>query len=103
MAGRAPLRIALLAAGALAVAGGLFVGACGSNKGTPGFADASLGVDGGAGADVVAVDMAAVDAPTLNFEGGLSTEGGSNTPIPTTCAESITRHSYVGCDYWPTV
>jgi hypothetical protein len=28
---------------------------------------------------------------------------GSTTPIPTTCAESLTRNSYIGCDYWPTV
>lgn len=24
-------------------------------------------------------------------------------PIPTTCADSVMRNSYIGCDYWPTV
>jgi hypothetical protein len=28
---------------------------------------------------------------------------GTQSPIPTTCAESISRNSYIGCDYWPTV
>ena len=25
------------------------------------------------------------------------------SPIPTTCADSVSRNSYIGCDYWPTV
>ena len=40
-------------------------------------------------------------------DGGVSSSGGSSggssSPIPTTCADSITRNSYIGCDYWPTV
>jgi hypothetical protein len=28
---------------------------------------------------------------------------GTQSPIPTTCADSIARNSYIGCDYWPTV
>ena len=28
---------------------------------------------------------------------------GTQSPIPTTCSDSIARNSYIGCDYWPTV
>ena len=31
--------------------------------------------------------------------GGMGTQG----PIPTTCADSVSRNSYIGCDYWPSV
>lgn len=33
----------------------------------------------------------------------LSPESGSTAPIPKTCEESEYSHSYIGCDYWPTV
>ncbi len=82
------------------------VQACGSSN-------SSAPPDSGAGP----VSDASVDTGTSSSDagtGGDSTTcivcgggdgGGTGTqgPIPATCADSIARNSYIGCDYWPTV
>ncbi len=91
-------------------AGVMTVQACGSSANNAGTAnpdagtatrDASLdtssgGEDGGAGGG---------DSSTCIVCGGGDGGGGtgSQSPIPTTCADSVSRNSYIGCDYWPTV
>ncbi len=72
------------------------IAACGGGgNGTP---DAS--VDGG-------LDSTLQDAASdqgLSFgDVTLSTDTGTTSPIPTTCADSQNQGSYIGCDYWPTV
>jgi hypothetical protein len=79
--------------------------ACGSSSGG-GFAPDGGGalVDGSL--DTGAVDgSAGGDSSTCIVCGGGDggTPPGTQSPIPTTCAESIARNSYIGCDYWPTV
>jgi hypothetical protein len=80
----------------------VIVGACGSNR-TTGFADAGGGGDG------------SVEASSGSDSGGGSSSSGGSLfdgalgdaePAggdPTTCAEAAMGHTYIGCDYWPTV
>lgn len=90
--------------------GGAFIGACGGSGGGT--------ADGGDGGGMTRDTSMSTDAPPpvdrtmatdvadsgLNFgDQHVSTDGAVASPIPTTCAESISRHSYIGCDYWPTV
>ncbi len=74
--------------------------ACGGdNQGTQ---DASV-IDTGV-ADNTVVDAAPPQDSGISFaDVSLSLDSGTTSPIPTTCSESITRDSYIGCDYWPTV
>ncbi len=83
--------------------------ACGSKSSNEGFTpDAGTGnpaVDATVpqGDDDSGSKPVADSAPAL-IDAQLSSEGGgSTTPIPTTCAESLQRDSYIGCDYWPTI
>ncbi|HEY3822529.1 MAG TPA: IgGFc-binding protein [Polyangiaceae bacterium] len=92
----------------LAVATGAVVAlqACGS-KGTS-FSPSLDGgaTDGSSGADVTAQDGGSSGGEAgciICGDGGGSSSGGSTSPIPATCADSVSRNSYIGCDYWPTV
>src|SRR4051812_22854756 len=91
-----------LFAGAFAASAGLFL-ACGSDSGgNSGFGgDAAVGADGGDA--TVQPDGPADDGGIMFGDAMVNGDQGSTSPIPKTCAESETRHSYIGCDYWPTV
>jgi hypothetical protein len=96
----------------MTIAGGLAVlaaAACGSSSkggfqgsGFPdsGGTDATTGEDGGGGEG---------GDSSMPSEGGICLTCGDGSmmgtqgPIPTTCADSVMRNSYIGCDYWPTV
>ena len=75
-------------------------GACGSSKkGFNGFTDdggisESGGSSGGGGSGS--------SSGSLFGEGGGGGDSGDYTD-PTTCAEAESSHSYIGCDYWPTM
>jgi hypothetical protein len=62
-----------------------------------------------AGHDVTVTDSAPAEAAPdeasciVCGEGGGSSSGSVSAPIPTTCADALSRNSYIGCDYWPTV
>lgn len=89
--------------GTLAVAAGFF-SACGSSSGNSfsGPPDGSAGTDGDV--DASTGDGSAFTDGSINFgDSQLGGDQGSTSPIPTTCADSEGRHSYIGCDYWPTV
>ncbi len=66
------------------------------------------GFGGDAGHDARASD-AATDAPDDAMKdsgpilGADASDAGQTNQDPTTCAEAATSHSYVGCDFWPTV
>ena len=93
------------------LAGGLATQACGSKSGN------SFGQDDGGfppvegGADATTKDSGSsggeggVDEASCIVcgDGGGSSSGGTASPIPATCADSVSRNSYIGCDYWPTV
>ena len=80
---------------------GLIV-ACGSNDKTSGF---DTPQDTGDSGPVGIVDEAG-NVIGLGGEGGTAGDGGlptGETRDPKDCNEAKTSHSYVGCDYWPTV
>ncbi len=90
--------ITLMTAGALAAASGCSAGGNSGGGGPKGQGNAT----GSAG------------APPLNIGGnngiGSSLNVGGDTPgetddggVPTTCAAANDLHSYVGCDFWPTI
>jgi hypothetical protein len=65
-------------------------------------AGASTGLDAGVGTNFGGGDA----APTLvgiSATGDASTTAPTTTADPQTCAEAAQAHTYVGCDYWPTV
>ena len=100
---RARIGLGMMVAGGIAVTA---MQACGSSNPSGFSADAGQG-NMDAGADVTTGDGGG--------GGDGSTEGstcivcgdgsmmGTQGPIPTTCADSVSRNSYIGCDYWPTV
>jgi hypothetical protein len=73
------------------VAGCAVLAACGSGA-TPGFSGPDAGHDGD-------LDGKASDGPVFVRDAGKD----SGESDPTTCAEAASIHSYVGCDFWPTV
>ncbi len=75
------------------------VAACGD--GGSGKPDGGV-VDSGP-ADNTVVDTGPQDSGLSFGDVTLSLDTGTSSPIPTTCAESVARDSYIGCDYWPTV
>jgi hypothetical protein len=100
---RARMGLGIVLGVGLASAG--LVQACGSStsKGA-GFAPLDAGQsdattdDGGPG------DGSSPDAGCiLCAQDGGPPMGGTISPIPKTCTESVQRNSYIGCDYWPTV
>jgi len=48
------------------------------------------------------MEMVVTDAG-IQYDVMLSDDIGMASPIPQTCDESKFKHSYIGCDYWPTV
>jgi hypothetical protein len=106
---RRSLRFGLFAVGFVALGSMSLLGsACGSGGSNNGF-DSGAGQpetsSQDAGADgTTQKDTGVSDTPMIGFgDQMISTDGAMATPIPTTCADSISRHSYIGCDYWPTV
>lgn len=104
--GTARGRIALAGLAAL-VAGVVAVGSpgCGSSS-NPGFSvdsgvssGSDSSIDTGAGSDTGTGDDSGSCLVCGDSGGMMGTQG----PIPTTCADSVARNSYIGCDYWPTV
>jgi hypothetical protein len=102
---RSPIRLAsplfALALSALAIAACSAngdVGAQHSNGGAGGSAGSagSGGDDGGAG--FAGAGGGSLDASTDGSGGG-----GQIIPDPTTCQEAANGHTYLGCDFWPTV
>jgi hypothetical protein len=73
------------------VLGAALAASCGSNTSGNGFGD-----DGGHG------DGGLIGDDSNVFGDGSSGEGGY-TGDPKTCSEAASSHSYIGCDYWPTV
>lgn len=74
------------------------IAACSATKdqGTPEVPlDGSVG-DGG-GLDVGTLDVAGFDVD------GIPDSGDVVIPDPTTCTQAAASHTYVGCDFWPTV
>ena len=59
----------------------------------------TTGQEGGSGSSSGGGDAGCI----ICGDGGGSSSGGTQSPIPTTCADSVSRNSYIGCDYWPTV
>jgi hypothetical protein len=96
----------LVATSAVTLAG--FVQACGSSSNGGGF-DSGGTPDSGTTVDVhvdrtMPGDTGMVSDTTIHFpDTQVTTDGAVSGPIPTTCTDSIARHSYIGCDYWPTV
>src|SRR5437868_6302210 len=89
------------------VAYGLLLGACfgcsaGGSKGSttnPGTGG-SLSLGGSPSAGTPSFSG---DGPSL---GGLSTGGDApqgEDDIPTDCTQAMTKRTYIGCDFWPTV
>ncbi len=76
----------------------VLVGCGGDDSGVP---DAS-GNDAGQ-KDATIQDTGSTDSGITFGDVTLSTDTGTTSPIPTTCGESQTQGSYIGCDYWPTV
>src|SRR5215472_15501484 len=72
----------------------LALGAGCATAGEPGLS--SPGDDGGDGRDGGSPAFGDDGSPSFGDAGG---SGGD----PRTCAEAEAAHSYVGCDYWPTV
>jgi hypothetical protein len=84
----------------LGVACAVIVGACGGgNKAEPGFA--GDGGNGGGASSGGSSGSGGSSSGSLVGDGGADEAGA--TGDPTTCAEATTSHSYIGCDYWPTV
>lgn len=95
--------VVVLAGSGLAVVASVAIQACGSSKASFATLDAGKTVD--ASLDVTTVDAGA-DSPACivcGQDGGGSSSGGTVAPIPATCADSVSRNSYIGCDYWPSV
>src|SRR5579883_2591653 len=93
-------------AGVASASMGFFM-ACGSSSGGGGFTPGDGGgpVDATGGGDTsMSPDGGSGDDSGIDFgDAHLTPDQGSQSPIPTTCTESESRHSYIGCDYWPTV
>jgi hypothetical protein len=103
------LRPGIAGAFASCLAGGALVQACGSSSagGSPDGGEAGPSVDGGArdaSGDGISRPETGLREGGITFgDAQITVDGADISPIPTTCADSIARHSYIGCDYWPTV
>jgi hypothetical protein len=79
----------------------VIVGACGGGNKEGGFANDGGGNDGTSSSSGGSSGGSGSSSGSLVGDGA-ATEAGL-TGDPTTCAEATTSHSYIGCDYWPTV
>ncbi len=81
-------------------------GGAGSDAGNATSSGGGFGSGGdGSGSGVTVLPPASGEAPSLltgdaSFDAYATT---TTTGDPTTCAEAAQAHTYVGCDYWPTV
>jgi hypothetical protein len=86
------------------------VAACGSTKNN-GFDSSSSGggssggSSGGSGSGSSSGNTGSSSGTGFNTDGGFGDDGGPVTSggDPTTCAQAAMGHTYIGCDYWPTV
>ncbi|MGZ3451706.1 MAG: IgGFc-binding protein [Polyangiales bacterium] len=74
--------------------------ACGSAESSHPGDGPSLGVD--ASTDTSGADTGMSSGFEAGVDGGVA-EGGGLLGEPKTCEEAAAGHSYIGCDYWPTV
>jgi hypothetical protein len=89
---------------------GIVVASCGSTK-TSGFGSSSGsgsgssgGSSGGSGSGSSSGVSGSSSGSGFNVDGGFGDGGQMVTGMdPTTCAEAAMGHTYIGCDYWPTV
>ena len=83
----------MLAAVLFGTSAAAFAGACSATGPQKQFPSSSSGGgQGGQGGD-----------PDLGFGGEMGKGGGPGVTVdPTTCEEAEKKHSYVGCDFWPT-
>jgi hypothetical protein len=78
-------------------------GACGGSNKDSGF---GTGADGGSSGGTSSGGhggSSGTGGSSGSLVGDGSTTEGGLTGDPTTCAGAATLHSYIGCDYWPTV
>jgi hypothetical protein len=93
------------------VGGSALASACGSSSATPGFSGPSDSGPGGSdGASVERDGSSSGGSSGSSSSGGILGGDGSlpdgpptGPADPTTCAEAAQSHSYVGCEFWPTV
>src|ERR1039458_9094246 len=101
---RARIGLGMMVAGGIAVTA---MQACGSSKNGAGFTpDGGSGTVDGGTAGTTGDDGGASDGSTESGTCIVCGDGsmmGAQGPTPTTCADSVSRNSYIGCDYWPTV
>ncbi|MEO8905992.1 MAG: IgGFc-binding protein [Polyangiaceae bacterium] len=83
----------------------LIIAGCGSHTtARPYESGAGATASGGTtGASQGGSSAALGGALTLLVDGGLGAGAATDTDDPQTCAEAAAEHSYVGCDFWPTV
>ncbi|MBK7400837.1 MAG: hypothetical protein IPJ34_32435 [Myxococcales bacterium] len=68
--------------------------ACSAGKDDP---QTNPALDGSLDGDATTLDVSGLDAD------GATDDAGPIIPDPTTCAQAAASHTYVGCDFWPTV
>jgi hypothetical protein len=77
-------------------------GACGSSPSSRG-SDGPAGTAGGGG-DGIGIDPTGGGGSAIGIAGGFMMSGdGGVTEDPQTCDEAANLHSYVGCEFWPTI
>jgi hypothetical protein len=78
----------------------VIIGACGDGSKPSGFDPSDGGGDDGSSSGQTS--SGGTSSGSLVGDGSTNGEGGISGD-PTTCAEATQSHSYIGCDYWPTV
>jgi hypothetical protein len=86
----------------LAVACGAITASCGSSNKNSGFGDGDDGGGSGSGGSSGGGSGGSGSSSGLFGDDGSSGDGAMSGD-PTTCAGAASSHSYIGCDYWPTV
>ena len=85
----------------LVVACGVITVSCGSNSSGPGFGTGDDGGSSGSGSGGSGSGGSGSSSGLFGGDGGGG--DGTMTGDPTTCAGAASSHSYIGCEYWPTV
>lgn len=96
----------LLRAVMLVMAAGAIAAACSAGGGEAGFPQSTAGNGGEAGTENGGAGGGAAGGAGLLIDSGTIEDSGPGAGFitnPKTCAESVQSHSYIGCDYWPTV
>jgi hypothetical protein len=85
----------------------VIVGACGGSSKTGGFDAPDSGGfgqgDGSGSSSSGSASSSGTGSSSGNLVGDGSAGDSGPTGDPTTCAGAASSHSYIGCDYWPTV